>query len=370
VSLRRHLREAAFFRGRAEPNLREYLDLVALGTVADVVPLTGVNRILVKHGLADLARASRPGVAALKAVSGFFPKAPVTARHVGFRLAPRLNAAGRLADARAGVELLTTSDLSRAQILAQSLDAANTERQAIEKRIVEEAIAQAEEHGGEAARAFVLSAEGWHPGVFGVVASRVVDRFHRPTFVVGIDEGKGRGSGRSISGFHLFEALQACAEHLVRFGGHRHAAGITVEPQKLQAFREAFEAVARARIRPEDFVPSFRVDALVEASKLDFKLAEAIEGLAPFGAGNPEQVLASLGVKSRPRLLAAKNGGAAHLKLQLNGAEHLDVIGFGLGERPPEAMAPLDAAFNVAVDEWNGTKRLSLKLKDWRPANL
>ncbi|HEY3446909.1 MAG TPA: single-stranded-DNA-specific exonuclease RecJ [Myxococcales bacterium] len=364
IALRRALRQAGHFGTRPEPNLREYLDLAALGTVADVVPLVGVNRILVKHGLAEIAKTRRPGVRALLAVAGLAGEP--TAGQVAFRLAPRLNAAGRLADAAAGVELLTTADPDRAQVLAKQLDAANTERQAIEKRILAEALMQAEAF--PSSRSLVLAAEGWHPGVIGIVAARVVERFHRPTFVIALDGDTGKGSGRSVEGFHLHQALLRCAEHLSRFGGHKHAAGLSLKPGALQAFRAALEAQAREVFGDAPMEGRCRIDAVVSPEEIDFKLVEALERLAPFGAGNPEPVLASLGLRAEPRVLASKNGGPGHLKLTLAKARHLDIIGFGLADRAPQGGAELDAAFQVGIDEYQGIPRLSLKLKDVRAA--
>lgn len=362
IALRRALRQAGHFAQRPEPNLRESLDLVALGTVADVVPLLGVNRILVKHGLAEIARARRPGVRALMSVAGLAGEP--TAGQVAFRLAPRLNAAGRLADAKAGVQMLTTADPAKALALAKQLDAANTERQAIEKKILEEALMQAEAF--PASRSLVLAAEGWHPGVIGIVAARVVERFHRPTFVIALDGDAGKGSGRSVEGFHLHQALQRCAEHLSRFGGHKHAAGLSLKPGALTAFRAALEAQAREVFGEAPMEGRCRVDAVVAPEEIDFKLVEALEKLAPFGAGNPEPVLAALGVRAEPRVLASKNGGPGHLKLTLAKARHLDVIGFGLAERAPQDASEIDAAFQVGIDEYQGIPRLSLRLKDVR----
>jgi single-stranded-DNA-specific exonuclease len=372
VALRRALRERGFFASRREPNLREYLDLVAIGTVGDVVPLVGVNRILVRHGLAELARARRPGVRALKAASGLGAEEPVSAGQVGFRLAPRLNAAGRLADASAGVDLLTTSDERRAEALARELDGANRDRQSLEKSILSEALSQAAAAVAERGqrRTLVLAADGWHPGVIGIVASRVVERFHRPTFVVGLSDGEGRGSGRSIEGFHLYQALASCAQHLKRFGGHRHAAGLSLARSSLPSFSAAFEACGAATLTDEQMIPRCRVDALLGPEELKpanaFSLLEGLARLSPFGAGNPEPVFAWLGLTGAARVLAAKNGAEGHLKLAVHGAPHLDVIGFGLARSAPLAGAPLDLAFQLASDAFGGIPRVSLRVKALR----
>ena len=230
MGLRRALREAGHFQTRPEPNLKALLDLVALATVADVVPLTGANRVLVKHGLVALSRAERPGVRALKEAAGLKPEELVTAGLVGFRLGPRINAAGRLDDAALGLRLLRAASLEEARPLAHALDVANQERQLIEHRILGAALVQAESQAG--ARGLVLWGEDWHAGVVGIVAARVVERVHRPTVVVAVEAGVGKGSARSIERFHLVEALDSCAAHLLRYGGHRAAAGVTVEAKQ------------------------------------------------------------------------------------------------------------------------------------------
>lgn len=363
MGLRKALREEGFFAGKTEPNLREYLDLVALATVADVVPLTGANRILVKHGLKELSLAKRPGVRALKEVAGMTPDALVSAGMVGFRLGPRINAAGRLDDASVGLRLLSSKSLEDARPLAKELDAANAERQQIEQDILNQALAMAEAR--KDARGLVLYGEGWHPGVVGIVASRVVDRYHRPTAVIGVKDGVGKGSARSIEAFHLYDALKECASHLSRFGGHKHAAGLTVDAARLPAFTEAFEKLAASRLSEEDLVARCRVDAIVAPGELSETAVEAIQALAPFGNGNPEPVLATRNVVCFPRVLQNKREGAVgHLKLSIERAPALDVIGFSMADKLPLTEGPVDLAFQVAMDEWKGNRRVSLKLKD------
>lgn len=367
VALRARLREAGRFASRNEPNLRELLDLVALATVADVVPLTGVNRILVKHGLLALGEGKRPGVRALKEVAGLSATGPVSAGQVGFTLGPRINAAGRLDDASVGLSLLRAPTLEAARPLAQALDAANEERRALEKTMVGEALAEAE--GREGKKGLVLAREGWHPGVIGIVASRVVERFYRPTVVIALKDGVGKGSGRSIEAFHLFNALFGCAGLLTRFGGHQHAAGLTLDEANLPAFTEAFERHAEEVLTEADLVPRCRVDAVVPLGELDERLVEALSALAPFGQGNPEPVLASRRVSARGRVLAGKGGeGREHLKLTLEGWPKLDAIGFGMGGRMALVEGPLDLAYQLSVDEFRGVRRMSLKLKDLRTA--
>ncbi len=367
MGIRRQLRQDGFFAHRKEPNLKSVLDLVALATVADVVPLTGANRILVKHGLRELTEARRPGVQALKEVAGLTPGAPVTSGQVGFRLGPRINAAGRLDDAAVGMRLLSARTLEEARPLAKALDAANAERQAIEQDILNQAMAQAE--GLTAARGLVLYSEGWHPGVIGIVASRIVERFHRPTVMVGVREGMGRGSARSIEAFHLLNALKECEGHLTRLGGHKYAAGLSIEPGQLPAFRASFERVAGRLLTDEDLVARCKVDALVSPGELDARSVEAVQRLAPFGSGNPEPVFASRRLVTSPRLLKNKReGGVDHLKLTLEAAPRLDVIGFSMADRLAHTEGEVDLAYQVGIDEWRGEQRVSLKLKDVRPA--
>ncbi|MGZ6133335.1 MAG: single-stranded-DNA-specific exonuclease RecJ, partial [Myxococcaceae bacterium] len=366
MALRRSLRTLGWFERRPEPALKPLMDLVALATVCDVVPLTGANRILVQHGLDALARADRPGVRALKEVAGLETEGPVSAGQVGFRLGPRINAAGRLDDASVGLQLLRTRDLTEARALAAKLDDANKDRQEIERKMLVEAIAQAEDRQGS--RGLVLWAEGWHPGVVGIVAARIVERFHKPTLVIGVQGGVGKGSARSVEGFHLVEALRECAEHLSKFGGHRHAAGVTLEARRLPDFRRDFEAVAARRLREEDLEPRCRVDVVVDPGELTERAVGALAALGPFGAGNPEPTFVAESLHAEARIVTAKNGGVAHLKLVLPDAPALDTIGFGMGPRLAELEGRVDLAFQPSVETWKGRTRVSLKLRDLRAA--
>jgi single-stranded-DNA-specific exonuclease len=365
MALRKRLREAGWFRldaRRPEPNLKEALDLVALGTIADVVPLVGANRILVRWGLEELAHTKRPGLRALKRVAGVPDGVAVSAGQVGFRLAPRINAAGRLDDAGRGVRLLLTDDPAAAQALAEELDRENASRQEIERRILDEALTDAAARVAAGARGLVLARDGWHPGVVGIVASRVAERFHRPAVLVGIaEDGVGKGSGRSIEGFHLYDALAACAGHLSRFGGHKHAAGVTIERAAVDGFRAAFERHAQERLTDEDLVPRCRIDGWVAQDEVSEHAAEALQRLGPFGAGHPEPVFALRGGAAKARTVGA---GGKHLKLALG--RGLDAIGFGMGDRLADCGGPVEAAFTVGFDEWDGTRRLQLRLRDLR----
>jgi single-stranded-DNA-specific exonuclease len=364
MALRRRLRELGRFgAGRAEPNLKEALDLVALGTVADVVPLTGANRILVRWGLEQVTRSRRPGLRALKRVAGLAEGAPVTAGQIGFRLAPRINAAGRLDDAGRGVRLLLDADEAGGRALAEELDRENQARQEIERRMLEEALADGQAAVARGVRGLVLARPGWHAGVVGIVAARVAERFHRPAVLIGLSEGVGKGSGRSIEGFHLYDALAACQGHLRRFGGHRHAAGVTIAEDRVAGFREAFEAHAAAWLTEEQLVPRCRIDGWVEEAELTARAAEDLEKLGPYGAGFPEPVFALRAAAGKGRTVGAHQ---QHLKVTVG--RGLDAIGFGLGAQLPLCQGPVELAFTLGFNDWDGMKRLQLKLRDLRPA--
>jgi single-stranded-DNA-specific exonuclease len=360
VALRRRLREEGVFAGGSEPNLREYLDLVALGTIADVVPLAGENRIFVRHGLRELATSSRCGMTALKEVAGV--TGAVSCGAVGFRLAPRLNAAGRLEDATRGVELLLETESGRAAAIAAELDASNAERQAIERQILADALARVQGNPAMGGRkSIVLASAAWHPGVIGIVASRMVDLFHRPTVLIALQDGSGRGSGRSIPGFHLYDALDACADHLVKFGGHRYAAGLSIDEATLESFVDRFEEVSAGLLSADDLIPVLRVDAELSPHEVTADLANAISSLEPFGAGNPEPLFVLKDMEIVQRWALRGN----HLKVRLSAAGRtFDAIGFNLAEKGASLSGTVDIAFALGWNEWNGRKNLQLNLKD------
>lgn len=366
AALRRSLRARGRFASGREPNLRNDLDLVALGTIADVVPLTGANRLLVREGLEVLAQSRRPGIRALKRVAALPEEGAISAGQVGFRLAPRINAAGRLDDAGIAVELLLSEDPAQAERLAQALDDANAERQAIERDLVDEAMAQAESQKDRLG--LVLAGDGWHPGVVGIVASRVVSRFHRPTIVVALDPetGTGKGSARSISDFHVFDALSRCSEHLVRFGGHEHAAGITVERSSLEAFRVAFVREAEEQLAGKTLGPVCRIDGRVGIGELGAALCDELAALAPFGSGNPEPVLAIDGAKARGRVVGKSSPG--HLSVRLAEPPFVDGIGFDMGDRLDLLEGSVKLAFTLGYDDYRGERRVRMGLRDLQPA--
>ncbi|MEO5657185.1 MAG: single-stranded-DNA-specific exonuclease RecJ [Nitrospiria bacterium] len=363
--------QAMLSRRRSLPGmddrLESVLDLVALGTIADVAPLRGENRYLVAQGLRALSAANRIGVAALKDVCGIAGK-PVDAGAVGFQLGPRINAVGRLAEAHAGVTLLTTRDPDTAASAARELDAANRERRRIEDEMLTGVMARIErEIPLDRARSIVVADEAWHPGVIGIIASRVVDRWHLPTVVIALaQDGKGKGSGRSIPGVHLTRALETCRSCFDGFGGHAAAAGLSIRTERIDEFRERFDAAVASTLSRDEAYPILSLDDDVELPELTFPLLEELSRLAPFGMGNAEPVLASRRLAPRaPRIV-----GTNHLKFQVRHATALtfDAIGFGLGDLLPADAAPIDVAFSARVDTWQGRQRIQLRLKDLRPS--
>src|SRR6185295_9292377 len=296
IGLRAKLRDESWFQG-AVPDLRRYLDIVALGTIADMVPLTGVNRTLLRRGLVELSASTRPGVVALKQVAGI-PDGAVSAGQVGFRLGPRINAAGRVDYGIKVVELLTTQSSEVALRIAQELEAHNSERRAVEAAVLEQALTRAAAvmDGGNC-HSLVLAGDGWHPGVLGIVASRIVEKYCRPTVVIGFEGDQGKGSARSIRGFHLVQGFQHCAEHLEKFGGNEYAGGLSIKAAKLERFADEFEKFARQALMPEDLLPLLEIDAELQFAEIDLGLLRGLNVLKPFGIGNPEPLFMTTGAE-------------------------------------------------------------------------
>ncbi len=358
VALRSRMRQEEHFAAGEEPDLREWLDLVALGTIADVVPLVGQNRMYAFFGLQKLENSSRPGITALKKVAGITDT--VTCGQVGFRLAPRLNAAGRMESAVPGVELLLGADAEECSIVADELDTANGERQNVERTILEEAVALVDGGGNyPACKSIVLASSAWHQGVIGIVASRLVERYHRPTIMIAIDEqGNAKGSGRSIPGFHLLEALTACSEHLERFGGHRYAAGVGLQAEAIDAFAAAFEVAASRILGDSELVPTLDVDCDVRPADVDEALVHELKRLEPFGAGNPEPTLLMRGVT----VVERRTVGDGHLKLRVAAAGQIfSAIAFRQAAYSTDGM--LDIAFFPELNVWNNSTTLQLRIK-------
>lgn len=341
------------------------LDYVALATVADVVPLTGENRILVRHGLRLLKDTRWVGLRALIESSGL-AAGELRAGQVGFVLAPRLNAAGRIGESADGLRLLLTDDPDEARTLAQRLERLNTERQALDQRILDEAIEQVEAAGCPDTRCgIVLGAEGWHPGVVGIVASRVVERYGRPTFLVGFDGPVGKGSGRSISRFDLHGALGECGDLLERYGGHRMAAGITLRRDRFDEFRARFERVAAARLGPADLGPEQRVDIEIPLAEATDELERLIRCLEPCGMGNPAPVFGVRGVG----LTRRQKVGTNHLRGTLLGdGGSLGAIAFRMADRIADlGDGPVDATFRLEQNEFRGQTALQARVLSLAP---
>ena len=343
------------------------LDLVALATVADVVPLVGENRSLVRRGLAEVRRARRPGIRALLEAAKCEPT-QVDEGDLAFRLAPRINAAGRLYRADAGVELFLTEDEARAGEIAGELSRANSERRSTEREVDTAAEAARRELAEELreAPALVLAGEGWHPGVIGIVASRLVERHNRPVVVISLDgEGGGRGSGRSIPGFDLLAGLEACAEQLEGFGGHKAAAGLQLKAENVEAFRAAFAAHAAAVLTPEDMLRTERIDAMVGGAGLGLELAEELQQLAPFGMGNPGVRL--LVPSARVRDVRAMGEGK-HARFSLHSGAHRALgVAFGRSTLGVGEDDPVDAAVRLEVNRWNGSVEPRVVLRELYP---
>jgi single-stranded-DNA-specific exonuclease len=341
------------------------LDLVALATIADLVPLRGENRRLVRAGLRALASTGKPGLRALMRVAHVDPSA-LDARSVGFRLAPRINAAGRLRRADAGVELLLTGDEARAATIADELDSANAERRFTEQRILFEAEAQVRQLGERPA--YVLAGEDWHPGVIGIVASRIVERCHRPALLIALgDEGTGTGSGRSIPAFDLLGALHAAAPLLTRYGGHRAAAGLTIDAARVDELRDAFEAHAASVLGPDDLVRRERVDAVVSGCHLGLALADELARLEPTGMGNPGVNLLVPAASLTDVRTMGEDG--KHVRFTVESAgSRCRAVAFGCdGRLPVKPGTPADATFRLERNSWNGAVEPRLRLRHAQP---
>ncbi|HEX6965890.1 MAG TPA: single-stranded-DNA-specific exonuclease RecJ [Gemmatimonadaceae bacterium] len=351
--------------GERDEPIFEMLDLVALATVADVAPLRGENRVLVRYGLKRLAVTTNPGLRALIRASGLDGK-PLTAGRVGFILAPRLNAVGRLGHALRGVELLTTDSEHEANSIARELEELNRQRQELDRTTLERAWRLLDRVDLDETYGIVLAEEGWHAGVIGIVASRLVEQICRPVVLVALQNGEGKGSGRSIPAFDLHAALSDCRDLLVRFGGHRSAAGVTVRAEHVPALAQRFDAVARERLTTADLVPEIRVDLELSLDEATADLETLLRHFEPFGVGNPSPMLVARGVRLAAQPRTVGNG---HLKLRLmDGGTELDAIGWGMGGLASalDTKVALDVAFRLERDEWNGVQRLQARLADIR----
>jgi single-stranded-DNA-specific exonuclease len=363
IALRAALREKGWFQNRPEPDLRTYLDLVALGTVADLVPLVGQNRILVKNGLERMPASCWPGLMALQECAEIEPTA-VTAYDLAFKLGPRLNAAGRMGTAATGLMTLTAKNSFEARDLARQLNALNSQRQNIEKKIVAQIETMLSNHPDwKQRKILVLAEQGWHQGVLGVVASKIMDKYHRPTLILSIRDGVAKGSGRSIDGFDLFQALSRVEHLLQRFGGHYHAAGLTVATHHLEALTHALEEMAQEQIKPDMLLPCIQADAALDLEALTRETMQQILDLAPFGIDNPEPVfLCEAADIMDARILSDK-----HLKLRVRHKQAvMEAIAFGQADK----YAPrgkINLVFTPEIDRYRGFETIQLRILDLEP---
>jgi single-stranded-DNA-specific exonuclease len=349
--------------GQDLPEEEDLLDLVALGTVADLAPLIGENRALVCRGLERLQQAQRPGVAAMLAEAEVRPEG-VSAGTVGFVLGPRLNAAGRLDSAMAGYELLTTFSTEEAARLAQKLGAQNRERQQLMQQMVEQARQEVLARGDEPV--YVLASPGYTVGIAGLVASRITEEFYRPTIVIALEGEESKGSARSISAFHITQALDACEGLLVKHGGHAAAAGLTIKNENIGALREALSAIAQEQLADEDWVPALKIDWALTLTQANGETLALLEGLQPFGVGNPTPTFVSHNVQVREAWPVGNERPGLKLKLS-DGKAIWDAIAFG--EIASERVATrIDVVYTLQRSTWNGQARLELVVKDIRPA--
>jgi single-stranded-DNA-specific exonuclease len=361
VTLRTELRERGWFRGRREPDLREYLDLVALGTVADRAPLRDQNRILVRSGIEVMGRTRWAGLDAMKRAAGI-GDSDLTAEDLAFRLGPRLNAPGRMGRTESALRMLTVQDVGAARDLARELNALNERRQRTEEEIlsrIEEVFRKGE--GPEARKALVIGGRNWHKGVLGIVASRLVDKYHRPVLVLSLEDELAVGSGRSIAPFNLHEALTRLAHLLERFGGHALAAGLALKAQNLRALESGLEALADRVLSDEDLRPMLAADAEIPLDGIDAQLVRGLEALSPYGEGNPEPLFLARSLQ----VVMSRVVGERHLKLKVRqGRKVLDTIGFGMADRHPLQGRTLHMLFTPELNRWQGHVSVQLRIKD------
>ncbi|MGH7679579.1 MAG: single-stranded-DNA-specific exonuclease RecJ [Gemmatimonadaceae bacterium] len=350
----------------ASPNpVLNMIDLVALATIADVAPLRGENRVLSVYGLRQLNQTKSVGLRSMIRAAGLDRK-PITAGRVGFILAPRLNAAGRVGSAMRGVELLLSTDETVANPIARDLEELNAQRQELDRAALDQAREMVRALDLDQTYGIVLAAEGWHPGVVGIVASRIVEEFGRPAILIALEGQEGKGSGRSISAFDLHAGISRCRDLLLRFGGHRSAAGVTIARERVADFARCFNEVARETLTPADLVPELRADLEVELRDVSENLETLLRYMEPCGVGNPAPVLVARGARvvAAPRVVG-KDG--LRLQLEQNGTE-LTALGWGMAYRSPEVSigSTIDVAFRLERDEWNGESRLQARLADFR----
>jgi len=344
--------------------IAEHLDLVALGSVADIVPQIGENRILTRYGLKEMNQTRKVGLKALIEVSGLSGK-EIISGHIGYILGPRINASGRIGSPELSVKLLLTEDKNEAKELAQVLNKENRFRQSLDSKVLQDALAKAkEEVDFKKDKAIVLSSEDWHKGVIGIVASRLVEKFYKPTILISVSKQEGRGSGRSVADFHLFEAVKRCKEHLSNFGGHEGACGLTISKKKIKPFRQAFNSVVAELISDEHLKPKIEIDVDIPLNLLSNRLIYELEGLSPFGPWNPKPILSSrnIALRNAPQRIG-KNGFKAWVT---DNKLTCEAVGFRMAESHMSKIGSdrVDIAYSPEINNWRGMSSIQLNLRD------
>lgn len=348
-----------------QSELEEHLDLVALGTAADVVPMINENRILTKFGVNQIVRTTKPGLKSLIFISGLMGR-DIGTGQVVFILAPRINAVGRLGDAVKAIKLLTTKDEQLSSQLARDLNQENTRRKQIDETTLEESLELIEQEVDLSKdKTIVLASAGWHQGVIGIVASRLVEKFHRPTIMIAIDGDEGKGSARSIPGFDMYDALKECSEYLLKFGGHKYAAGLSIDPKNIHKFKEKFKSTSNEKLQQVDLTSKLMINSELNFDSIDDELVDALSLFAPFGPLNlrPVFLTRNLEIFGGPYVV-----GNNHLKIKVKKNDRvLDAIGFGLGDWvKPLSMKniKIDLVYMIERNTWNGNSKLQLRIKD------
>lgn len=365
ICLRTYLREKGFWQNRPEPNLKSYCDLVALGTVADMVPLVDENRILCKTGLGLINTGHRPGLTALAEASGI-RNDTLDAEDIAFRLGPRLNAAGRMDHAARAVELLTTQDPGYAATAAQTLNQLNQKRQQLEKGTLAEIEAFLAINASLLRqRSLVLSQDGWHAGLLGIVASRIMERYYRPVVLIATEDGMGKGSARSIPGINLYDALAQCRQYLDSFGGHSMAAGLKIRQDNIAEFKSAFEKSVQDRSESEDLIRMLNIDAELDFTTISAGLLDELESLMPYGTGNPEPIF----VSSDVRVVSSRIVGQRHRRMVLRQPSRphtpsFQAIHFNVDDRSAQEKNFAKVAFKLGWNRWNGQKTAQIVVED------
>jgi single-stranded-DNA-specific exonuclease len=362
IALRGKLRKEGFWENRKYPNLREYLDLVALGTIGDICPLVDENRIFTKIGLDLITEGRRVGLRALMEICGIDSQVIDTVK-ASFNLIPRINAAGRIASAKEAVQLLLTDDMEQARKIAYNLELYNRKRQTMERDILNEILEEIEKTTDpEKAKSLVFASYKWHPGVIGIVASKLVDRYYRPTILISLKDGIGKGSGRSIADFNIYNGLKECDSLLLSYGGHRYAAGISIKEEDIKEFSHRLEDIISKKVSIAGFISHTNIDALCNLNDISYELISEIGKLAPFGSGNPEPILCVRNINISSQSVVGNN----HLRMRVsgNGVSHSS-IWFNKGHLINFLSEPaLDIVFTPHINIWNGASDIQLKMKD------